>query len=194
MKTTKKIIKVGVVGCGYWGPNLIRNLRHSPDCQLKVICDMSEQRLRHMRRLHQDVATTNRFEDVLKDPEIDAVVIATPNHWHSLIGIWACQAGKDVYIEKPVSHHLWEGRMLVEAARKRGAELGIGNADYRVLDAQAMDAEDASFDGILCRWGFMLMPDPAAALRECRRVLKPGGRLVFAWTGDRVRTAVLNIP
>src|SRR5262245_31677360 len=69
---------------------------------------------------------------------------------------------------------------MVDAARKRGAELGIGNVDYRVLDAQAMDLADASFNGILCRWGFMLMPDPAAAFRECRRVLVPGGRLVFA--------------
>jgi ubiquinone/menaquinone biosynthesis C-methylase UbiE len=69
---------------------------------------------------------------------------------------------------------------MVEAARKRGAELGITNADYRVLDAQAMDLGDASFDGVICRWGLMLMPDPAAALRECRRVLAPGGRLVFA--------------
>jgi ubiquinone/menaquinone biosynthesis C-methylase UbiE len=69
---------------------------------------------------------------------------------------------------------------MVEAARKRGAEFGITNADYRTLDAQAMDLPDASFDGVMCRWGFMLMPDPAAALRECRRVLKPNGRLVFA--------------
>lgn len=69
---------------------------------------------------------------------------------------------------------------MVEVARKRGAELGVRNVDFRVLDAQAMDFADASFDGVLCRWGFMLMPDPAAALRECRRVLVPGGRLVFA--------------
>lgn len=69
---------------------------------------------------------------------------------------------------------------MVDVARKRGAELGIQNADYRVLDAQAMDLADASFDGVLCRWGFMLMPDPAAALRECKRVLVRGGRLVFA--------------
>jgi len=69
---------------------------------------------------------------------------------------------------------------MVDAARKRGAELGIRNAEYRRLDAQKMDLADASFDGILCRWGFMLMPDPAAALRECKRVLKPGGRLAFA--------------
>jgi ubiquinone/menaquinone biosynthesis C-methylase UbiE len=69
---------------------------------------------------------------------------------------------------------------MVESARKRGEELGITNADYRLLDAQAMDLPDASFDGVLCRWGFMLMPDPLASLRECRRVLAPGGRLVFA--------------
>jgi ubiquinone/menaquinone biosynthesis C-methylase UbiE len=69
---------------------------------------------------------------------------------------------------------------MIDAARRRGAELGIENVDYRVLDAQAMDFEDASFDGVICRWGFMLMPDPAAAFRECRRILVPGGRLAFA--------------
>jgi ubiquinone/menaquinone biosynthesis C-methylase UbiE len=69
---------------------------------------------------------------------------------------------------------------MVEAARRRGAELGIDNAEYEVLDAQAMHFADASFDGAICRWGFMLMPDPAAALAECRRVLVPGGRLAFA--------------
>lgn len=69
---------------------------------------------------------------------------------------------------------------MVDAARKRGAELGIRNAEYRTLDAQTMDLADASFDGILCRWGFMLMPNPAAAMRECKRVLKPGGRLALA--------------
>jgi ubiquinone/menaquinone biosynthesis C-methylase UbiE len=83
---------------------------------------------------------------------------------------------------------LGDGRLLstdlspsmVESARERGAELGVKNVDYRVLDAQAMDLPDESFDGVLCRWGFMLMPDPLASLRECRRVLVPGGRLVFA--------------
>jgi len=69
---------------------------------------------------------------------------------------------------------------MVDAARKRGAELRVQNVDYKVLDAQSMNLENASFDGVICRWGFMLMPDPAAALRECRRVLVPGGRLVFA--------------
>jgi ubiquinone/menaquinone biosynthesis C-methylase UbiE len=69
---------------------------------------------------------------------------------------------------------------MVEAARKRGSELGIDNADYRVIDAQQMDFDDASFDGAICRWGYMLMPDPSTALKETRRVLKPAGRLALA--------------
>jgi SAM-dependent methyltransferase len=73
---------------------------------------------------------------------------------------------------------------MVESARRRAAELGIGNADFRVLDAQQLDLQDASVDGVLCRWGYMLMPDPAVALAETRRVLGPGGRVAFAVWGS----------
>lgn len=66
--------------------------------------------------------------------------------------------------------------VMVEAARKRG----IANAEHRVLDMQALDLEDASVDEVVCRFGYMLVPDPALALRETRRVLRPGGRLAFA--------------
>lgn len=83
---------------------------------------------------------------------------------------------------------------MVDAARRRGAELAIQNADYRVLDAQAMDLGDASFDGVICRWGFMLMPNPGAALRECRRVLVPGGRLVFAVFTGPAENPFASIP
>jgi predicted dehydrogenase len=64
------------------------------------------------------VKTYIDYRKLLEDKDVDAVVIATPNHWHSLMGIWACQAGKDVYVEKPISHNVWEGRKLVEAALK----------------------------------------------------------------------------
>ena len=73
---------------------------------------------------------------------------------------------------------------MVESARRRAAELGIGNAEFRVLDAQRLDLRDASVDGVLCRWGYMLMPDPAVALAETRRVLRPGGRVAFAVWGS----------
>ncbi|MBE0540475.1 MAG: Gfo/Idh/MocA family oxidoreductase [Verrucomicrobia bacterium] len=127
MKTNKRIIKAGVVGCGYWGPNLIRNLRQSPDCQLKVICDASEQRLRHMQRLHPDVATTNNFEDLLKDPELEAVVIATPVRFHFDMAKACLNAGKHVFIEKPMARTVAEGEELVALADRQGLVIMVGH-------------------------------------------------------------------
>jgi len=98
-----KLVKVGVVGCGYWGPNLIRNLRQAPDCHLKVICDASESRLNHMRRLHPDVATTTRFQEMLEDTELDAIVVATPVQFHYEMAKAALSVGKHVFIETPMA-------------------------------------------------------------------------------------------
>lgn len=72
---------------------------------------------------------------------------------------------------------------MVEAAERRASELGIEGVTFRVLDAQSLELADASVDAVICRWGFMLMPDPATALRETRRVLRPGGRLAFSVWG-----------
>src|SRR3954471_2022918 len=82
---------------------------------------------------------------------------------------------------------------MLEAARRNGERCGLSNVDYRVLDAERMDLDDDSVDGVLCRWGYMLMADPAAALRETRRVLRDGGTLAFAvWqTPDRNPWAAL---
>jgi SAM-dependent methyltransferase len=76
---------------------------------------------------------------------------------------------------------------MIDAARRRGAELGVRNVEYRVMDAERMDLEDGSVDDVLCRFGYMLMPDPAAAFRETGRVLRDGGRVAFSvWsTPDR---------
>jgi SAM-dependent methyltransferase len=76
---------------------------------------------------------------------------------------------------------------MLEAARRNGERHGLANVDYRVLDAERMDLDDDSFDAVVCRWGYMLMADPAAALKETRRVLREGGTLAFAvWqTPDR---------
>jgi ubiquinone/menaquinone biosynthesis C-methylase UbiE len=69
---------------------------------------------------------------------------------------------------------------MMEVARRRGAELGVSNVDYRVMDAERIELDGDSVDGVLCRFGYMLMPDPAAAFAETRRVLRPGGRLALA--------------
>jgi ubiquinone/menaquinone biosynthesis C-methylase UbiE len=72
---------------------------------------------------------------------------------------------------------------MLEAARRRGVELGVENVEYRLIDAERIDLEDDSVDGVLCRFGYMLMADPGAALAETRRVLRPGGRLALAVWG-----------
>ena len=127
MKALKKAIKVGVVGCGYWGPNLIRNLGQLPDCQLKVICDASEQRLSHMRRLHPGVATTSRFEDLLNDAELHAVVIATPVRFHYEMAKACLNAGKHVFIEKPMARTVDEAEELVTLADRQGLVIMVGH-------------------------------------------------------------------
>jgi ubiquinone/menaquinone biosynthesis C-methylase UbiE len=76
---------------------------------------------------------------------------------------------------------------MLEAARRRGAELGVANAGYRVMDAERIELDDNSVDGVLCRFGYMLMADPATALAETRRVLRPGGRLALAVWGTAER-------
>lgn len=76
---------------------------------------------------------------------------------------------------------------MLAVARRRGAELGVGNVDFRVLDAERIELGTGSVDGVLCRFGYMLMADPAAALSESRRVLRPGGRLVLAVWGPAQR-------
>lgn len=72
---------------------------------------------------------------------------------------------------------------MLEIAQRRSYELGLGNVEHRLVDAEAMELEDRSVDGAVCRWGYMLMPDPGAALAETRRVLRAGGRLVFSVWG-----------
>ena len=83
---------------------------------------------------------------------------------------------------------------MVEAARRRGAALGLTNVEYRVMDAERMDLPGSAVDGVICRWGYMLMPDPATAFRETRRVLRPGGRVCFSVFGSAERNPWAAMP
>jgi ubiquinone/menaquinone biosynthesis C-methylase UbiE len=82
---------------------------------------------------------------------------------------------------------------MLDAARRRGNELGVANVDYRLMDAERIELDDDSVDGVLCRFGYMLMADPAAALAETRRVLRPGGRLTLAVWGALERNPFFAI-
>jgi ubiquinone/menaquinone biosynthesis C-methylase UbiE len=83
---------------------------------------------------------------------------------------------------------------MVQAASRRADELGVANAEFRTLDAERMDLDDGSVDGVLCRWGYMLMAEPVAALAETRRVLGDGGRVAFSVWGDPERNPWASIP
>ena len=115
-------VRVAVVGLNGRGNGHASSLRNLPNVKLVALCDVDENILANRKAEYEakgdTIETYTDMRDLLDREDLDAVSIATPNHWHSLQGIWACQAGKDVYVEKPVSHNVWEGRQLVRAARK----------------------------------------------------------------------------
>ena len=122
--------QLGGPGVGARGRQLIDRLRQVPSVRMVALCDVDTQILeREKQRFatwQQRVESHTDMRDVFDDPDIDAVFIATPNHWHALATVWACQAGKDVYVEKPASHSIWEGRQMVAAARKYKRIVQVG--------------------------------------------------------------------
>jgi predicted dehydrogenase len=122
-----KQIKVGVVGCGYWGPNLIRNFRSLPDCNLKMMCDISESRLKHLNSLYPEVEGATDFDHVLNGAGLDAVVIATAVRHHFPMAKASLLAGKHTFIEKPMAASAQECEELVHIAREKGLVLMTGH-------------------------------------------------------------------
>lgn len=124
----KKTINVGVVGCGYWGPNLIRNFRAVPNCAVKVMCDVNTDRLKHLRSLYPEVAGETDFQEKLvNNPEIDAIAVATSVRMHFPMAKAALLAGKHVLIEKPMAASTAECEELIEIAERQGLILMVGH-------------------------------------------------------------------
>ncbi len=120
-------IGVAVVGCGGMGRMNLIDFMKQPDVDIIAVCDVWEANAARARQLAGDrVAIYRDYRRVLERGEVDAVVVATPDHWHPLITIDACEAGKDVYVEKPVSHNVREGRLMVEAARRNKRVVQVG--------------------------------------------------------------------
>jgi predicted dehydrogenase len=124
-------IRVAVIGFNGQGGGHLEGYAMNKDSQVVAMCDVDsrlegkgrERVAKHQKESPKFVQDLRRIMD---DKEIDAVSIATPNHWHALAAIWAIQAGKDVYVEKPVSHNVWEGRRIVDFARKHGRIVQTG--------------------------------------------------------------------
>jgi predicted dehydrogenase len=136
--------QVGGVGVGGRGHQLIDLLREVSGARIVGLCDVDSQILdREMQRFAQWQQPVKPYADmrqVFDDPDVDAVFVATPNHWHALATVWACQAGKDVYVEKPASYSIWEGRQMVAAARKHGRIVQVGTqARSTDISAQAVE-------------------------------------------------------
>jgi predicted dehydrogenase len=121
------VLKVGVIGCGYWGPNLIRNFANLKTSKVLACADVREERLNHMRQLYPGLRTTTNFREIVNDSEIEAVVIATPVSSHFSIANEALEAGKHVFVEKPLARSVDEGRRLVELALTKGRVLMVGH-------------------------------------------------------------------
>src|ERR1700736_3639899 len=119
------LIGIGVVGYGYWGPNLVRNFANSESLRVVGVSDLDPAKLAVSKRLHPEVVTTSDFHDLLRDPNIDAVAIATPVHTHYELALAALKAGKHVFVEKPLAPTSDQVRRLIEEANKRNLVLMV---------------------------------------------------------------------
>lgn len=141
-------VRLGIIGLGGIdvpgsvggrGRQLIAALKNVPEAKVVSLCDVDEQVLAHgvelLKKQDQTVSAHTDMRRVFDDQNVDAVLIATPNHWHALATVWACQAGKDVYVEKPFSHNIWEGRQMIAAARehKRMVQVGTQSRSSELL-------------------------------------------------------------
>jgi predicted dehydrogenase len=136
--------ELGGPGVGARGRQLIDGLREVPHARIVALCDVDKRILaREVQRFatwRQTVKTYSDMRGAFDSPDIDAVFVATPNHWHALATVWACQAGKDVYVEKPASYSIWEGRQMVAAARKHKRIVQVGT-QRRSADASQQTAK-----------------------------------------------------
>jgi predicted dehydrogenase len=112
------VVKVGVIGLGYWGPNLVRNFNASPDSKVVICCDMQPDRCQKLAIQYPNFSYSNQVSDVINNPEVNAVAIATPVQTHHALAKQALLAGKHVLITKPITDDVNQARELVELADK----------------------------------------------------------------------------
>lgn len=121
------MLNIGIVGCGYWGPNLIRNFNQLDDCRVKWICDGNAERLGHVQKLYPHAKASTSYETLVNDPELDGIVICTPVRTHFPMAKMSLEAGKHTFVEKPMSDSFANCQELHELAEANGLTLMVGH-------------------------------------------------------------------
>lgn len=120
-------LAIGIIGCGYWGPNFVRNFNSLKGSYVKYVSDLSTERLSHIKKLYPDVLTTHDYRRILKNRDIDAVVISTPAHRHHSIARDALLNNKHVLVEKPITTKVAEAKDLINLAKDKKLTLMVGH-------------------------------------------------------------------
>lgn len=189
-------VVLALIGCGGMGRNNMRGLMNKPGVTIGAVCDPDD---RHMAAAVADVTKANKpapaqikdFRKVLERKDIDGVIIGTPDHWHALPTIMACQADKEVFCEKPISHNIHEGRVMVDAARKHNKVIQVNT--WQRSTQHFVDAIDYVRSGkigkvAVCRaWK---VQDPKAAVMGRQQPKTPPSELDYdLWVGPAEKVA-----
>jgi len=121
------MVKMAAIGCGYWGPNLIRNFNNHPDVEMRAICDLDPDRRRHMQSLYPQAQVTDQVDDIIGDPQIDAVVVATPVSTHFELGMAVLESGKHLFVEKPMAASSDQCRQMCRLADEQDLQIMVGH-------------------------------------------------------------------
>ncbi len=124
------MIKVAVIGCGYWGPNLIRNFIQIPESKVKYCCDLDEKKLERIKSLYPGPRVTRDCQEILSDATVEAIAIATPVHTHFELAKKGLDAGKHVFVEKPFTQTSKQAEKLIKLAKIKGKILMVGHTLY----------------------------------------------------------------
>ncbi len=121
------MVTIAQIGCGYWGPNLLRNFVQNRDCEVKYVYDVDDKRLEYVKQVYSQMKVTKRFEDILEDNSIDAVVIATPAKTHFELSMQLIRSGKHIFVEKPLALSTSEVKEIIDCAEDNKRIVMVGH-------------------------------------------------------------------
>src|SRR6218665_2295324 len=137
------MINIAIIGYGYWGPNLVRNFNMVDGCKVKWVADQRVERLNTLSKIYPDIHTTSDPDDLYQDPELHAIVIATPVHTHFDMARKALEHGKHVLLEKPMTQSVEEAKQLIAISEEKGLVLMV---DHTFLYTGAVQKIKALID------------------------------------------------